>query len=81
MTPIDQFNGRMLAEQRSFRLVQVSPQGPVAAPSDSYELRRLGAEGETAQMICYAIHDVPESVAVRIADAFLAGAAWVENEA
>ena len=80
MTPIDQFNDRMLAEQRSFRLVQVSPEGPVAAPSDSYELRRVGSEGETEQMICYGIHDVPEALAVRIADAFLAGAAWAENE-
>lgn len=81
MTPIDQFNDRMLANEEPFRLVQVSPEGPVAAPSDSYQIRCLHPGDDEGHAVCYEMHDVPEAIALQIAEAFFAGVSWEAQRA
>lgn len=79
MAALESFNERMVAEATLFRLVKSAGAGPLGADAMSYDLCQLDADNQANFTVCYHIQDVRDDVAVRIAEAFLAGCRWARE--
>ena len=79
MAILETFNERMVAETTPFRLVKSAGAGPLGAEASSYDLCQLDADNQANFTVRYHIKDARDDVAVRIAEAFLAGSRWARE--
>ena len=76
MAILEVFNERMAAEATPFRLIKATGAGPLGAEASSYDLCEIDADNKANFTVRYRIKDVRDDMAVRIAEAFLAGDRW-----